>query len=103
MHVRKVHHTYEGVIIVYTSNVFAILGLHSLYFALADLIYRFHYLKFGLAVIMTFVGMKMLSIDIYKIPIGFSLAFVMGIIAVAIVASLRLSPDQQTSDALKDK
>jgi len=89
--------------IVYTSNVFAILGLRSLYFALADLIYRFHYLKFGLAVIMTFVGMKMLFMDIYRIPIGFSLAFIMGIIVVAIVASLRFGPDQQSSGALKDK
>lgn len=85
--------------IVYTSNVFAILGLRSLYFALADLIYRFHYLKFGLALIMTFVGIKMLFMDIYKIPIGFSLAFVVSIIVVSIVASIRYGADQKSFGA----
>lgn len=89
--------------IVYTSNVFAILGLRSLYFALADLIYRFHYLKFGLAIIMTFVGINMLLMDIYKIPVGFSLAFIFGVIVVAIVASMRYGPDQQSSGALKEE
>lgn len=89
--------------IVYTSNVYAILGLCSLYFALANLIYRFHYLKFGLAIIMTFVGVKMLFMDIYKMPVGFSLEFVAGVIVVAIVASTRYGPDQKSSEALERK
>ncbi len=60
--------------IVYTSNVFAILGLRSLYFALAGIMQLFHYLHYGLAFILTFVGVKMLLTDIYKIPILASLA-----------------------------
>jgi tellurite resistance protein TerC len=74
--------------IVYTSNVFAILGLRSLYFALAGIMDLFHYLKHGLAVVLVFVGVKMLIVDLYKIPIGISLAVVGGILAVAVVLSL---------------
>ncbi len=74
--------------IVYTSNVFAILGLRSLYFALAGVMDLFHYLKHGLAVVLMFVGTKMLIADLYKIPIGASLAVVGGIILTAIVLSL---------------
>jgi tellurite resistance protein TerC len=75
--------------IVYTSNVFAILGLRSLYFVLADMIHKFHYLKLGLSAVLTFVGVKMLLTDTaWKIPTGFSLLVVASIIGVAIVASL---------------
>lgn len=74
--------------IVYTSNVFAILGLRSLYFLLAGFMDKFYYLKFGLSVILTFVGIKMVMIDIYKIPIGLSLAVIAGVLVVAVVASL---------------
>jgi tellurite resistance protein TerC len=73
--------------IVYSSNVFAILGLRALYFLLADVIDRFHYLKIGLSVVLVFVGLKMLAADIYKIPVGLSLAIVLLILAVSIVAS----------------
>src|SRR5215510_13526133 len=59
--------------IVYTSNVFAILGLRALYFLLANVMDKFEYLKFGLAAVLTFVGFKMVLADIYKIPIGVSL------------------------------
>jgi tellurite resistance protein TerC len=74
--------------IVYTSNVFAILGLRSLYFMLAGAIDKFHYLKPALAVVLTFVGIKMVMVDIYKIPVGLSLAIIAAILTAAIIASL---------------
>lgn len=74
--------------IVYTSNVFAILGLRSLYFLLAGVMDLFIYLRYGLGVVLGFVGVKMLLADIYKIPIGLSLAAVAGILAISIIASL---------------
>jgi tellurite resistance protein TerC len=75
--------------LVYTSNVFAILGLRSLYFVLAGVINKFHYLKLGLAVVLTFVGIKMLLIDTaYKIPTGLSLGVVATILAIAVIASI---------------
>jgi tellurite resistance protein TerC len=75
--------------IVYTSNVFAILGLRSLYFALAGVINKFHYLKVGLGVVLSFVGVKMmLAHSPYKIDTLVSLAVVVGIIAASIVASV---------------
>jgi tellurite resistance protein TerC len=74
--------------IVYTSNIFAILGLRAMYFLLAGVMDRFRYLKPGLALILVFVGIKMMIVDVYKIPIGVSLAIVAGILAVAIGASL---------------
>ncbi|MDO6390763.1 TerC family protein [Pontibacter sp. BT731] len=73
--------------IVYTSNVFAILGLRSLYFALAHVVDRFVYLSYGLAVILAFVGTKMLLIDIFKIPTFISLL----VIAVILIFSIVLS------------
>ena len=76
--------------IVYTSNVFAILGLRSLYFALAGVVHRFWLLSYGLAVVLVFVGIKMLLIDVYKIPIEWSLVFIATIITGSIVLSLRL-------------
>ncbi len=75
--------------IVYTSNIFAILGLRALFFLLAGFIERFHYLKVGLALVLVFVGTKMLASDVYKIPIGVSLAVVAGLIGGAVVWSLR--------------
>lgn len=74
--------------IVYTSNVFAILGLRSLYFALAGVMGYFHYLKIGLALVLVFVGAKMMLVDIYKIPIGLSLSIVGGILLLSVLASL---------------
>lgn len=73
--------------IVYTSNIFAILGLRSMFFLLAGVMDRFHYLKVGLALVLSFVGTKMLLTDVYKIPIGWSLATIFGILAAAIAAS----------------
>jgi tellurite resistance protein TerC len=74
--------------IVFTANVFAILGLRSLYFALAGVMKLFHHLHYGLSVILIFVGVKMVLSDIYKIPIGISLGVVGLIIAGSIAASL---------------
>ncbi|MCM2316171.1 MAG: TerC family protein [Thermoanaerobaculia bacterium] len=73
--------------IVYTSNVFAILGLRALYFCLAGVMEKFHLLKVGLAFVLVFVGTKMLIIDVYKIPIGLSLVIVTLLLAGSIVAS----------------
>ena len=75
------------IFIVYTSNVFAILGLRALYFLLSGAVRRFTYLKIGLAIVLLFVGAKMLIADFYKIPITLSLALVMGILAISIIAS----------------
>ena len=74
--------------LVYTSNVFAILGLRSLYFVLAGVIDKFHYLKLGLSAVLSFVGIKMVLVDIYKIPVLVSLGVIATILAVAVVASL---------------
>ena len=74
--------------IVYTSNVFAILGLRSMYFALAGLIEAFRFLSVGLAVILAFIGVKMLLSAHYPIPTGVALGVVGGVLAVSIIASL---------------
>lgn len=74
--------------IVYTSNIFAILGLRALYFALAGVMQLFHYLKYALAIILGFIGVKMLIHDFYKIPIEIALGVVFGLLALAVVASL---------------
>ncbi len=74
--------------IVYTSNVFAILGLRSLYFVLRGVVDRFVYLKLSLAAVLTFVGVKMVLTDIYKVPVALSLVIIATILAIGIVASL---------------
>jgi len=78
--------------IVMTSNIFAVLGLRALYFVLADLAERFHLLVYGLGAILVFVGLKMLAIDLFKVPVGWSLGVVGAILAAAIVASLAIPP-----------
>ena len=77
--------------IVYTSNVFAILGLRSLYFALAGIVHRFWLLSYGLAIVLVFVGIKMILIDFYKIPIEWSLLFIAAIISGSSEISLKLN------------
>ena len=74
--------------IVFTSNIFAILGLRSLYFLLAGVITRFVYLKVGLAFVLIFVGVKMLILDLYKVPILASLGIICGILTLSILISL---------------
>lgn len=78
-------------LIVYSSNVFAILGLRALYFLLAGVLKHFCYLKQGLAVILMFIGVKMLLHNIYYLPVSVSLAVVFGVLAVSILASLAKS------------
>ncbi|MFW6079052.1 MAG: TerC/Alx family metal homeostasis membrane protein, partial [Gemmatimonadota bacterium] len=83
--------------IVYSSNVFAILGLRALYFLLAGVIERFEYLKYGLALILGFVGFKMLLEDLIHVPILTSLAVIAGVLTVSIVLSLVLEPPRPTA------
>lgn len=80
--------------IVYTSNVFAILGLRSLYFALAGVMKYFRFLKAGLSVILVFVGVKMSIVDIYKFPILLSLGIIIAILLISVMASLLIKPSK---------
>lgn len=81
--------------IVATSNIFAIMGLRSLYFALRGLVERLCYLRHGLSVVLMFIGAKLLLVEIYKIPIGWALGATAGILGVAVVASLRATAGQE--------
>jgi TerC family integral membrane protein len=80
--------------LVYTSNVFAILGLRALYFALAGVMQLFHYLHYGLSAILVFVGAKMLLADVYKLSVGVALGVIAGILLIAVIASL-MRPQQR--------
>lgn len=82
-------------VIVYTSNICAVLGLRALYFVLAGFMKRFRYLKNGLAIVLGFIGVKMLVEPLYKIPIEYSLAVIACILTVAVAVSL-LPGDKQT-------
>jgi len=73
--------------IVYSSNVFAILGLRALYFAMSGIMQLFHYLHYGLAIILSFVGVKMLLVDLYHIPTVFALGFIVVVISLSILFS----------------
>jgi len=75
-------------LVVYTSNIFAVLGLRSLFFALSGFMEIFHHLHYGLSVILAFVGVKMLIAHYYKMPIGIALGIVAGILVISVVASL---------------
>lgn len=80
--------------IVYTSNVFAILGLRSMYFLLAGVVEKFRYLRTGLAIVLTFIGLKMLVVALgLLIPIWFSLSFVAVVLLGSVIASLVISPE----------
>jgi tellurite resistance protein TerC len=74
--------------IVYTSNVFAILGLRSLYFVFANVMGKFYYLKIGLSVVLSFIGVKMVLADIFHMPIGLSLVVIAFVLATALIASI---------------
>jgi tellurite resistance protein TerC len=84
----------NDIFIVYTSNVFAIMGLRALYFALAGIVQYFKFLKFGLAAILVFVGAKMLISGFYKFPIILSLAIILGFMAISVVASLLIKEEK---------
>ena len=89
--------------IVYTSNVFAILGLRSLYFALAGMHNIFRYLKFGLSLILIFVGVKMGLSDIYPIPIFIALIIIAVILLTSVIASLIINPSKDDEEYTKQK
>ena len=74
--------------IVYTSIVFAVLGLRALYFALAGVMELFHYLHYGLSIILAFVGVKMIASGLYEIPIAIALSVVVGILVLSVAASV---------------
>ena len=78
--------------IVFTSNIFAILGLRALYFAISGIMQLFAYLNYGLSLILVFVGVKMLIADFYKIPVGIALGTVGGILVLSIILSLLFPP-----------
>jgi tellurite resistance protein TerC len=83
--------------IVFTSNIFAILGLRALYFALAGMMDKFRYLKFGLALVLMFVGIKMLLAGVYEIPIWASLAVIAVVLTASVVASLARPPPAESA------
>jgi tellurite resistance protein TerC len=90
--------------IVLTSNIFAILGLRAMYFLLAAVASKFHLLSYGLAVILVFIGTKMLLIDVFKIPVLVSLGVVVSILAVTMLWSLKTAPkidDERAKHALE--
>jgi tellurite resistance protein TerC len=87
--------------IVFTANTFAILGLRAMYFLLAEMAGRFPLLGYGLATIVTLVGVKMLIMDVYKVPILWMLGTVGGVLLVSIVASLLLQPADRSMGAPK--
>ena len=87
--------------IIYTSNIFAILGLRTLYFALAGIVHIFHYLNAGMAIILMFIGAKMLISDIYKLPIEVALGIVIAILIGSVVLSL-LNPRTPESVVSKE-
>ena len=82
--------------IVLTSNIFAILGLRAMYFLLADMANRFTYIKYGLALVLVFIGIKMILIDIYKIPVGISLSVVAMLIGGSVLISwIKTKPQEK--------
>jgi tellurite resistance protein TerC len=85
--------------IVLTSNVFAILGLRAMYFLLANMHEKFHLLSYGLAIVLVFIGTKMLLIDIYKIPVVWSLGFTVTVLALTMILSLRIPPSGKGGSA----
>lgn len=84
--------------IVYTSNVFAIMGLRSMYFALAGIMDYFEYLHYGLSAVLIFIGTKMLTSHFFKIPIHIALATVIGVLAISVAASLIFPKKKRTSE-----
>ena len=89
--------------IVYTSNIFAILGLRALYFALAGVMQIFHYLKYALAIILGFIGVKMLLHDVVKIPIEIALGVVFGLLAIAVIGSIVFPPKNDAEEKLAEE
>lgn len=89
--------------IVYSSNAFAILGLRALYFALSGIMRLFHYLHYGLSLILIFVGIKMLLADIYHIPTPYALGFVAVTLTVSVIVSILLPKDEADDEREEEK
>jgi tellurite resistance protein TerC len=90
--------------IVYTSNIFAILGLRALYFAIAGFVTLFRYFKYGLSIVLVFIGVKMLISDFYKIPTVIALLIVFSIITISILASVLIpEPKPKVADPEEEK
>jgi tellurite resistance protein TerC len=89
--------------LVFTANAFAILGLRAMYFLLADMMHRFVYLKLGLALVLIWVGIKMGLHDIVKIPTTLSLAVIVTILTVAIIASFQVTKAKNEKDEVQSK
>ena len=89
--------------LVFTANAFAILGLRAMYFLLADMMHRFIYLKLGLALVLIWVGIKMGLHDIVKIPTTLSLAVIVTILTVAIIASFQVTKAKNEKDKVQSK
>ncbi len=87
--------------IVYSSNIFAILGLRSLYFALSGLMELFHYLHYGLATILAFIGVKMLIHDFYHMPVIYALGFIVVVLSLSVIASILWSKKEKPNVAPK--
>jgi tellurite resistance protein TerC len=87
--------------VVFTSNVMAILGLRSLYFALAGVMERFHALHYGLAAILVFVGTKMCFADFFKIPTAVALGVVAGILTISVIVSMLRPPRSEAEETPK--
>ncbi|NIV11799.1 MAG: TerC/Alx family metal homeostasis membrane protein [Aliifodinibius sp.] len=85
--------------IIYSSNAFAILGLRALYFAVAGIMRLFHYLHYGLSLILVFVGVKMLLSDFYHIPTPYALAFITGALTLSIIASILYPKEEDPVEA----
>jgi len=83
--------------IVYTSNVFALLGLRALFFALASMMRLFHYLQYSLGVILAFIGVKMILASVYKILVAFALAVIAGVLLLSVIFSIAWPPKEQSS------
>jgi len=88
-------------LIVFTSNIFAILGLRSMYFMLAGIISKFYLLKYGLAIVLVFVGLKMVWLNPWydgHFPITWSLLFILATILLSVIASLIFPPDETVAE-----
>jgi len=84
-----------------TSNIFAIVGLRALYFLLADMADRFRLLSYGLAIVLVFIGTKMLVVEFYKIPVFWSLGVVVVILLASVILSLARKPAPKAAPETK--
>lgn len=89
----------DDTFIVFTSNIFAVMGLRSLFFAVSGVMNLFHYLKYGLSIILSFIGVKMFISNWYHIPVGYALGVIALVLAVSIIASILFPKSEDAEDA----